>query len=113
MYKPLPVAYGMDKMSEKDITHQVAVLLFSLNLSLKAKTATSIKEIKDVIPASTIHKKNKTPKNCANGIWLIISGNTANISPGPEVATSAMETPVIVAINPKAPKTPKPASNST
>ena len=82
-------------------------------MSATADTLASTIEINDDSPAKTSEPKNSTPNTgLGPGSSEMIEGNTTKARPTPSVATSATDTPLLAAKNPRAANTPRPASSS-
>src|SRR5699024_2245703 len=93
-------------------TIQTAVLRAMPALSLIDDTTTSTILNSEVNPANTIAAKNKKPNHAPPGMAEMMVGNATNASPTPDSATSATGTLLADAMNPRAEKTPIPASSS-
>ena len=82
------------------------------NLSRTAEITTSMTLTSEVTPATTSEPKNRTPISAPAGASLMIAGKAMKASPRPSVATSSTGCRSAVAMNPRAAKTPMPASSS-
>lgn len=93
-------------------TRTMARVLETPNLSRTPAMTTSMMEIIDVTPANTNEPKNSTPISDPPGASEMIVGNATNANVRPEETTSPTPTPCACAMNPRAAKTPMPASIS-